>query len=52
MTALRAECETAKGIRLKVHSLTEAYPEAGKPSARALEQIKVFERVVKSIEFK
>ena len=50
--SLRSECETGKKKRFKIDSIAEAYPEAGKPSARAREQIKVFERVVKSIEFK
>ena len=50
--SLRSECETSQKVRFEIDSGAEAYPEAGKPSARAREQIKVFERVVKSIEFK
>jgi len=51
--ALVSECEAwQKNIPVKIVTTTEAYPDAGKPSPRAREQVQVYERLVKSIEFK
>jgi len=52
MISLRAECETDRKVHVEANSLTEDFTEPGRPSAQAVEQIQVFERVVKSIEFK
>ena len=51
-TELSAKCDASAGGRYTVNSGTENYPDEGKPSPRAREQIQVFERLVKSIEFK
>jgi len=49
---LSAECEAWQNIPMEIVSIAEAYPDAGKPSARAREQMAVYERLVRSIEFK
>ena len=52
MDYLVAECRSKGSQHFTITSYAGSYPERGKLDDRSREQIKVFERVVKSIEFK